>query len=112
MRKVDNNRITLTKGDTLSFKVNLKYKSDGSDYVYKDGDSIRFAISEGYVDDLNYHLIYEQSFPADTLTLTMPSSETEALRCKTYNYDIQLTLADGTVDTVISSQLDITGEVS
>lgn len=33
MRKVDNNRITLTKGDTLSFKVNLKYKSDGSDYV-------------------------------------------------------------------------------
>lgn len=111
MRKVDNDRITLTRGDTLPIDLTLCYR-DGSEYVYESGDTIRFAISEGYESELNYHLIYEQEFSAETLSFVMPAEETKKLRYKTYNYDIQLTLANGYVDTVVSSQLTVNGEVA
>lgn len=110
MRKVDNNRITITKGDTLTAKLNLTYE-DGSEYVYTSGDAIRFAISESYEDESDYHLIYDQMFNAEEMTFTMPAEDTEKLRYKTYNYDIRLVFADGTVDTVVSSQITVVGEV-
>lgn len=110
MLKVDNNRITITKGDTLSLEIELT-EADGSAYQYVEGDMLRFAISEAYEGDINYHLIYEDSFAADHMNFVMSANETENLRYKTYNYDIELTRSDGTVDTVISSQLVVTGEV-
>ena len=112
MLKVDNNRITITKGDTLVVEVELT-ETDGSPYEYTEGDTIRFAISEGYEGELNYHLIYEDTFSAETLTFTMPASETKKLRYKTYNYDIELTrINGGVVETVISSQISVIGEVA
>lgn len=111
MRKVDNNRITLTRGDTLAVEVELT-EADGAPYEYTEGDKIRFAISEGYDSELNYHLIYEDEFSAETLIFTMPASETKKLRYKTYNYDVELTRANGAVETVISSQITVTGEVA
>lgn len=111
MRKVDNDRISLTRGDTLALDLTLTYR-DGSEYIFESGDTIRFAISEGYESELNYHLIYEQEFSAEDLSFVMPAEETKKLRYKTYNYDIQLTLANGFVDTVVSSQIDVTGEVA
>ena len=111
MLKVDGNRITVTRGDTLSLEITLT-NPDGTPYEYESGDTIRFAISEGYESDINYHLIYEQSFSAETLTFSMPAEETKKLRYKTYNYDIELTHADGSVDTVISSQISVIGEVA
>ena len=111
MLRVDNNRITITKGDTMSLELELT-EADGTPYTYVEGDVIRFAISEAYEGDINYHLIYESSFAADSLYLVMSAEETKKLRYKTYNYDIELTRAVGTVDTVISSQISVTGEVA
>lgn len=55
MLKIDNeNNITITKGDTLTLTLNLK--KDGDDYVPVEGDSIRFAVSKGYVGETAYQL--------------------------------------------------------
>ncbi len=110
MLKIDNNKITLTRGDTLTLKLTLT-NTDGTEYAPESGDSLRFAISEGYEDSAYYALKYEQVIPIDTLSFTMLASETKKLEYKEYNYDIELTHADETVDTIISSQIKIIGEV-
>jgi len=105
-----NNRITLTRGDTLTLELTLTNK-DGAAYQPDSGDTLRFAVSKGYEGSATYNLAYEQSIPTDTLTFTVPSASTKTLTYGIYNYDIELTHADGAVDTVISSQIEITGEV-
>jgi len=105
-----NNRITLTRGDTLTLALTLT-NADGTAYVPEEGDSIRFAVSKGYEGGAYYELFYEQSIPTDTLSFTMLASETKKLDYTEYNYDVEITHADGCVDTVISSTLKITGEV-
>lgn len=110
MLKIDGYKITLTRGDTLTLSLTLT-NADGTEYTPEEGDSLRFAISEGYEDAPYYTLKYEQAIPTDTLSFTMLASETKKLDYREYNYDIELTHADGCVDTVISSQIRITGEV-
>ncbi len=106
----NNNKITLTRGDTLTLELTLT-DSNGDQYVPDEGDSLRFAISEGYEGGQYYRLKYEQDISTEDMAFTMPASETKKLEYKEYNYDIELTRSDGTVDTMISSQLKITGEV-
>lgn len=104
------NNITLTRGDTLTLSLTLTTRS-GEAYTPEAGDVIRFAISKGFCGDAFYDLKYSQNIPTDTLSLTVPASETKKLECGEYNYDVEITHNDGFVDTVISARLKITGEV-
>lgn len=109
MLKIDNNNaITLTRGDTLT--ITLTLKKNGQTYTPEQDDTIRFALSEGFLGETSYRLIKEVTIPNDTLTFTLSATDT-ALAYNSYNYDIQVTHGDGTVDTFISSTLTITGEV-
>lgn len=109
MLRIDNqNNITLTKGDTLTLTVTLK--RNGEDCTPEEGDVIRFACSKGYVGEVGYKLMFEATIPNDTLTVTIPTETTSALDYKTYNYDVEVTHGDGSVDTVIVALLTITGE--
>ena len=120
MLKIDsNNNITLTKGDTLTLTVELTHLVDPvppateptiEPYTPEEGDVIRFAVSVGYVGDSFYELKYSATIPNDTLTFTMPATETKKLQYQTYNYDIEITHADGCVDTFISGKMTIIGE--
>ena len=76
MLKIDNeNNITITKGDTLT--LTLKLKKDGDDYVPVEGDTIRFAVSKGFVGETAYKLLIEESVPVDSLTFTVSSENME-----------------------------------
>lgn len=110
MLSIIGNNITLTRGDTLTLTVTLT-NMDGDPYEPENGDSIRFAVSTGYLSGPFYTLHFEQTIPTDTLTFTMPATETGKLEYREYNYDIEITHNDGCVDTVISGKLNITGEV-
>ena len=102
------NNIALTKGDTMTLQVNpLKNKEP---YEVQEGDTFRFACSKGYVGEQDYELLITKEIPADTLTFTVSSAETEELDYEEYNYDIEVTHPDETVDTFISAKLKITGE--
>ena len=102
------NNISLTHGDTLTLTVALT--KDGQTYQPEPTDAIRFALSIGYVGDKEYQLIMTKNVPIDSLTFTLSAEETEALEMRKYVYDIQITHADGAVDTVIIGRLNITGE--
>lgn len=120
MLKIDtNNNITLTRGDTLTLTVTLLHEVEPvppateptiEPYVPEQDDVIRFAVSKGYKTEPGYELKLSKVIPHDTLTITCSSSET-ALDYRDYNYDVEITHDDGSVDTFISGQLTITGEV-
>lgn len=120
MLKIDGNQnITLTRGDTLTLTVTLLHEVDPvppateptiEPYVPEQDDVIRFAVSKGYKTAPGYELQFAKEIPHDTLTITCSSEET-SLEYRTYNYDVEITHADGCVDTFISGKLTITGEV-
>ena len=116
LRIDDNNNITLTRGDTLSLTVQLLHEvisANGTTiepYMPVEGDVIRFAVSKGYKGEIGYELKLSKVIPHDTLTFTCSPTET-ALEYGQYNYDVEITHADGAVDTFISAKLNITGEV-
>lgn len=103
-----NNNITLTRGDTLTLTVELT--KDGETYVPEEGDVIRFAVSRGYLGEPGYEFKFDKVIPHDTMTFTCTPEET-ALDYRPYNYDLEITHSDGSVDTFISARLTITGEV-
>ena len=108
MLTIKKNDITITKGDTLPLHITI---NDGEHaYVPVEGDSCRFAISDGYVGEKGYSLILSVTVPLDTGDIVITSEQTGALANKTYNYDVELTHANGFVDTFISGSLTVEGE--
>lgn len=115
----ENNNITLTRGDTLTLTVTLleevapvppATEPTLEPYVPAAGDVIRFAVSKGYKTESGYELKLEKIIPHDTMTFTCSATET-ALDYRDYNYDVEITHEDGSVDTFISGNLLIIGEV-
>lgn len=90
--------ITLTRGDTFEALVSAT-KKDGTPYIPVEGDVIRFAMKENY-DDARPLLVKE--IPIDTMMLMLEPSDTADLNFGKYVYDIQLTKANGKVDTFIT----------
>lgn len=99
------NVIRITRGDTGQFKIDLM-NIDGSTYELKDGDLVQFTVKKS---------------PAETTILIQKTGvdieiepkDTSNLRYGTYQYDIQVTLADGRVNTVIDpTDFIVTEEVT
>lgn len=60
MREIDSNKnILLTRGDWLPLRLPLKNKDDGSDYILKEGDIVRFTI---YKNKDVRDVIYQKDF--------------------------------------------------
>lgn len=99
MVNVSGTTITVTKGDTFSAIVEICL-ADGSPYEVQEDDEIRFALKKRYSDKVP--LIWK-SIPNETLRLFLDAEDTKRLsvECSPYVYDIQITMADGTVDTFI-----------
>ena len=114
MLTIDGDKIKLTRGDTLVLTIGIRVKTSDADedeeYETQEGDSCRFALSKSYLSREDYEFILEKNIPMDSRTFTLTSEETK-LDYGTYRYDVQLTYADGRVETFISSTLTITGEV-
>lgn len=108
MLNVNDNKITLTRGDSLTLTVEIT--KDGEPYEIQPGDAIRFAMSVGYEGEPGYSLVLEKNIPTNTLEFTLSAQETK-IDGRRYNYDIEITHSDGTVDTFISSTIEIIGEV-
>lgn len=108
MVTVKNSRITMTRGDTCRIKISLT-DENGDEYIPQEGDVIRFAAKKTYSDP--EPLIFK-TVPLDTMILEISPEDTKQLDFGTYVYDIQITLADGTVNTFVTkAQLKIEEEV-
>ena len=89
--------ITLTRGDSFKATVQM-IDENGESYVPQEGDEIRFAVKRRYTDTKT---IISKVIPNDTLLLELEPKDTEAFKFGSYVYDIQLTYANGEVDTFI-----------
>lgn len=114
MNSLKNNTIHLTRGDTFQTQVTIK--QNGEDYIPEQGDVIRFAAKR---DELNHNgtqyldkepLIVKQ-IPIDTMILRLDPEDTANLDFNVYAYDIEITMANGRVDTFISDKLYLDPEV-
>jgi len=110
-----NNSIKMTRGDTARFTVVAT--KDGEVYTPEYGDKIRFAVKhdtmtgnkEEFSDAEPLILI---NIPIDTMLLEIQPSDTKSLHFGKYTYDIEITYADGTVDTFITeASFKLTPEV-
>lgn len=105
---VSGTTITLTRGDTFKAQISITDKS-GNAYTPEEGDSVRFAMKQAYSDAEPLVVI---DIPIDTMILVIQPSDTKSLSFGTYVYDIELTKANGDVDTFITtSKLKLTEEV-
>lgn len=112
---VENNVIRLTRGDTMNVTIEL-YDGD-LPYEPQTGDSCRFAVKRNRMnipgteyDDSTPVIL--KTIPMDTMKLELEPNDTKSLGFGEYVYDIELTKADGTVDTFITaSRFILTPEV-
>lgn len=98
MQRVSNTSITLTRGDTFKADIILT-DSTGAPYVPDAGDEIRFAMKEDYCDSVPAIV---KVIPNDSLLLWLEPEDTKSLPIGKYVYDIQITFANGDVDTFIN----------
>lgn len=97
MVKIENGHIFLTRGDTFECKVNI-YNADGSEYTPENDDVIRFAMKRTIEDRKP---CITKVIPNNTQILSISSNDTKKLCFGDYLYDVQITFANGTVDTFI-----------
>ncbi len=107
--KISGTTIVATRGDTIKVFIPMEYE-DKTPYSPSAGDKIRFALKRDYNDET---VIFEKNIPTDTLLLKIDPSDTKNLpQPSQYVYDIQLTYANGDVDTFIAkAKFKITEEV-
>ena len=107
-RVTRNNTIYLTRGDTFKAVVTI-LNPDGTEYSLAGGDTVRFALKECVCDE---ECLIVKDIPITTMLLVIESEETKKLSFGDYVYDIQLTKANGDIDTFITaSKFKITEEV-
>lgn len=115
MYKLKGNTIYLVRGDTLETQVTIKRSKD-EEYIPVEGDVVRFALKRDQLNHSKTQYVDDQplvikTIPINTLVLRLDPSDTSSLDFGVYAYDIQLTMADGKVDTFISDKLYLEPEV-
>lgn len=103
--QIEGTTISMTRGDTLKVAVSLT--KDGQPYTPVEGDKIRFAAKDPkmycdkgeYVDSEPRIL---KDIPIETMMLVLDPADTKTLDFGNYVYDMEITFADGTVDTFIT----------
>lgn len=97
MFKINETAITLTKGD--SFYCQIELTKNGEAYTPAEGDVIRFGLKKSPFDT---DALLEKVVPNDTLLLHLASADTKTLGAGKYVYDLEITYANGDVDTFIN----------
>lgn len=112
---VQDNNITLTRGDTLRLEVGLEV--DGQQYVPEDGDVIKFTVKRRKMDSemskyIDEDPLIEKVIPNDTLILHIQPGDTKPLRFGDYDYNVEITYPNGDNYTFIEGRLKITKETN
>ena len=88
-------RITLTRGDTFPCSVSI-LNPDGTPYEMQAGDTVRFMLSE----QAGGPVLITKTLSGGAFQLD--PADTNQLDFGTYFFDVQMTFANGTVDTFIA----------
>lgn len=106
--EVKGTAISLTRGDTCTIKIDI-LDQDGMIYLPREGDVVRFAAKKDFSKGAPAIL---KEVPIDTMVLKLDPEDTKQLEYGKYVYDVELTKANGDVDTFITKgTLALTEEV-
>lgn len=105
--KIEENKITLTRGDTFQATVGITI--DEEPYTPASGDSVRFALKRAALnynrtDFMDEEPLILKEIPTDTMLLELDPEDTKSLGFGRYVYDVEITFADGTVNTFITAE--------
>ena len=105
MVKINGTTIQMTRGDTLTALLSLT--RNGSSYTPEAGDVIRFALKHtdmtaGNKEYKDTEPLLTKTVSNDTMQLVIEPEDTKSLSFGTYVYDMQITFANGDVDTFIT----------
>jgi len=110
--KVTKNKIQMTRGDTFLAHIELERIIDNvkQEYIPEVGDAVRFAVKHKTMNPnkteyLDNDPLILKNIPIDTMILILNPEDTKSLGFGEYVYDIQITMADGTVDTFITEEM-------
>lgn len=94
------NNITMTRGDTAKFNINVTSLDNNNPYVITANDTVMFTLRDAPKKDaLDVDFLLQKEAPLGLLTLD--PADTEELAYITYYYDIQITLENLEVHTII-----------
>lgn len=129
MVTIKNNKITMTRGDSLNVKVmvvrskskegiNNKTIPDSREIVkeFPAGTVIKFAMSRFFPGQVKYKLLLTKEIPTSTLALILDSDDTKNIPIGIYNYDIKIITPSENpqesdkVDTFIQGTIQLVGE--
>ncbi len=100
MVKISGTSIKMTRGDTLRLTLGLT-DEDGNDYTPLQGDKIRFAMKQNYNDSTP---LIVKDIPISTMQLVLNPEDTQNLpQPSTYVYDLEITYANGDVESIRQS---------
>ena len=97
MFKVDDNNISLIRGDTGSFNIQI-VDSAGEEVTLNENDALTFTLRRSAS---HPSILLQKYIDVAALTLLIKPDDTAGLTFGKYVYDIQLRAADGSVDTII-----------
>ena len=107
MHCMDGNNINMIRGDTIRLDIEIT-TADGNPYILKDGDKLLFTVKKNVFDK---DIIIQKKITSGTIVID--HQDTADLEYRSYVYDVQLTLANGDVCTVIPpSELFVGYEVT
>ena len=102
---VQGTTIRLTRGDSLILQVVILRNNEI--YTPQEGDKVRFALKRNMMNPektryLDKNPLVVKDIPIKTLILRLDSEDTKFLEFGNYIYDIEITFANGLVDTFIA----------
>lgn len=104
---MENYEIYLTRGDTLPIKI-LITDQNKDPYELQEGDILYFTVKKSISTS---EIVFQKRL--QTNKFNIEHDDTAGIAYGKYVYDVQLTLADGTVWTIIKPNLfEVTGEVT
>lgn len=105
---IKKNIISVTRADSLWTALTIQ-DANGDDYVPDPNDVIRFALKTSTSDE--EEPLVSKIIPNDTLELRLNPEDTD-FEAGTYWYDIEITLTNGYVNTIVGpAKFKITPEV-
>ena len=100
------NHMRVVQGDTASFTINVE------NYNFVEGDIVYFTVKENVQDSKYVIQKIVKNFDGNVVRFNLSSSDTN-IDVGDYVYDIQVSLANGVVDTVVlPSKFEVIGGIT
>ena len=83
----EDQRIIMTRGDTVKITVGIRYKDSTEYYDPIEGETVRFSVKT-YLSDKTPAI--EKDIPIESMILQLDPEDTKNLAFGPYHYDLQL----------------------